>query len=163
MVRILQYLHTYTHSFSPCNHAPVLIVIRVCYVWQTPRAKSPSKRQLEGNHGGSKPLMRDTCHILKCAGDKSGKEETDFCMDSFFLCFMFVTAIISKTHNGASKVAGQGFTGRLGFRLPTPLSGVWVPTSVCLCWLSLFFVHLNHNYKHGSCGQIGWLLWSTLF
>lgn len=91
-----------------------------------PRAKSPSKRQLEGNHGGSKPLMRDTCHVLKCVGDESGKEVTDFCMDSFFLCFFFffVTAINSGTHNGASKVAGQGLTGRLGIRLPTTLSGV---------------------------------------
>lgn len=88
IVRILQYLHTYTRSFSPFNRAPVLIVIRVSYVWQTPRAKSPSKRQLEGNHGGSKPLMRDTCHVLKCAGDESGKEVTDFCMDSFFLPFV---------------------------------------------------------------------------
>ncbi|KAG7315099.1 hypothetical protein KOW79_021187 [Hemibagrus wyckioides] len=36
-------------------------------------------------------------------------------------------SIISGTHNGASKVAGQGLTGRLGVRLPTPLSGVRVP------------------------------------
>lgn len=128
IVRILQYLHTYTRSFSLFNRAPVLIVIRVSYVWQTPRAKSPSKRQLEGNHCGSKPLMRDTCHVLKCAGDESGKEVTDFCMDSFFLCFFFWSQPSSvEVIMEYPKVAGQGLTGRLGVRLPTPLSGVWVP------------------------------------
>lgn len=140
IVRILQYLHTYTRSFSPFNRALVLIVIRVSYVWQMPRAKSPSKRQLEGNHGGSKPLMRDTCHVLKCVGDESGKEVTDFCMDSFFLCFFFFLSQPSTVELITEHLKWQVRDSLDVWASVCPLlsQGSECQTNVCLCWLSIF-------------------------
>lgn len=68
----------------------------------------------------------------------------------------FVTAVITGTHNGATKVAGQGLTGRLGIRLPTPLSGILSAkqTSASAGWTS-FPCIFTQNYNQGSCGRFG--------
>ncbi|RXN21086.1 hypothetical protein ROHU_024472 [Labeo rohita] len=39
-----------------------------------------------GEFSISKLLTDDTCHVLKCAGDESSKEVTDFGTDSFLAC-----------------------------------------------------------------------------
>lgn len=45
---------------------------------------------IKASNGGkfsiSKLLTVDTCHVLKCAGDESSKEVTDFGKDSFLAC-----------------------------------------------------------------------------
>lgn len=60
-------------------------------------------------------------------GMKVARKWQIFAWTLSFFAFFLVTAVISGSHNGVSKVAGQGLTGRLGVRLPIPLSGVWLP------------------------------------
>lgn len=123
-------ISAYLHPPPPFKRAPVLIVIRVSYVWQTPRAKSPSKRQLEGNHGGSKPLMRDTCHVLKCAGDESGKEVTDFFAWTvlfFFFCFFLSQPSSLELIMGHRKWQVRDSLGVWASVCPLLSQGSWVP------------------------------------
>lgn len=155
IVRILQYLHTYTRSFSPFNHAPVLIVIRVSCVWQTPRAESPSKRQLEENHGGAKPLMHDTCHVLKCAGDESGKEVTDFCMDSFFLCFILSRPSSVELIMEHRKWQVRDSLGVWASVCPILSQGSECQRASASAGRAPFPCHFTPNYKQGPCGQFG--------
>lgn len=81
---IYAFLHTFSIPILQPDSVPHCY--RLSYVWQTPWAESPSKRQMGGNFSISKLLTDDTCHVLKYAGDESSKEVTDFGTDSFLAC-----------------------------------------------------------------------------
>lgn len=124
---IYAFLHTF--SIPILQPSSVSHCYRLSYVWQTPWAESPSKRQLGGNSASLSFLQMTHVTFWSARGMKVARKWL-ISARTVFLC---VTAVTSRTADGTG-LAGQGLAGRLGSCLWDGISGAWV-SDVCLVHL----------------------------
>lgn len=124
-------IYAFLHTFSIPILQPAFVshCYRLSYVWQTPWAESPSKRQTGGNSASLSFLQMTHVTFWSARGMNAARKWRI----SARTVFSRVTAVTSRTADGTG-LAGQGLAGRLGSCLWDRISGAWV-SDVCLVHL----------------------------